>query len=93
MTPEDKVIATQLLEKTNQWIDSLRSPGILEDVNKFCFGTRRDLDFKNGIATQKDIAEILKLGEKASCLYNTWTRLVEEAESLRSTLGNILDED
>lgn len=93
MTPEDKVIATQLLEKTDQWIDSLRSPGILEDVNKFCFGTRRDLDFKNGIATQKDIAEILKLGDATSELCHAWTRLVEEAESLRNTLGNILDED
>ena len=93
MTPEDKVIATELLEKADQWIDRLQPPEIIEGVSKFCFGTRRDLDFKDGIATQEDIGEILELGERASYLYDAWNRLNEEAESLRDTLSNILDEN
>jgi hypothetical protein len=29
MTPEDKLIATELLEKTNQWIDSIQEPEVI----------------------------------------------------------------
>lgn len=91
MTPEDKLIATELLEKVNQWIDSIQEPKVIEGVNKFCFGTRRDLDVKNEIASQDDIEKILELGQQNSCLYSTWINLMEEAKCLRRKLKNVIE--
>lgn len=93
MTPEDKLIATKLLEKMNQWMDTVQKPFVIEDVANFCFGTRRDLDFKNGIASKEDIDKILKLGQQSQSLYSAWERVIEEAKYLSNELKNITETD
>ncbi|MEG3882015.1 hypothetical protein QT972_32175 [Microcoleus sp. herbarium7] len=95
MTPEDKKTAQKLLNKIDQWIEETNNfdrLGFVEGIYDFCFARRRDLDFKNNVATEEDIAKILDLGERTHDFHSDWRRLSESLESLKSKLNAIIED-